>query len=54
MEPSRMEWAANWNRRQWLLSRLQVLKVSSDLPNFAEGFSYIHTYSFRNLTFFYL
>ena len=51
-----MERAANWNRRQWLLSRLQVLKVSSELPNSAEGFSYIYTDiptdSCRNLTFF--
>jgi len=50
-----MEWAANWNRRQWLLSRLQVLKVSSDVPNSAEGFSYIHTYiQFQELNIFYL
>jgi hypothetical protein len=46
-----MERAANWNRRQWFLPRLQVLNVSSDLPNSAEGFCYIHTYSSRNLTF---
>lgn len=39
-----MEWAANWNRRQWVFPRLQVLKLSFDLPNSAESFSYTYTY----------
>jgi hypothetical protein len=52
MEPSRMEWAANWSRRQWLLPRLQVLELSSDLPNSAESFSYMYIHIFRNSTLF--
>jgi hypothetical protein len=32
MEPSRMEWTANWHRWQQLFARLQVLKFPFQLP----------------------